>query len=334
MKIAIHHTEVSFSDRWVSYCVQKNISYKLVDCYKDNIIQQLSDCDALMWHFHNASPKDTLFAKQLLNSVAASGKKIFPDYNTMWHFDDKVGQKYLLEAVAAPMVTSYVFYTKKEAIEWVNSTGFPKVFKLRSGASSANVRLVKSRQEAVRLVNKAFGKGFSQYDPWPNFTERIRKFKHGKASLFNVFKGFIRLFYTTEFAKVAGNEKGYIYFQDFIPGNDCDVRIIVIGQKAFAMQRMVRENDFRASGSGITFYKRELFDEQTVKIAFDLTRQLNAQCLAFDFVYKEGAPLILEISYGFAIQVYDACEGYWDSEMNWHKGKFIPQNWMVDLTIK
>ena len=334
MKIAIHHTEVSFSDRWVSYCVQKNISYKLVDCYKDNIIQQLSDCDALMWHFHNASPKDTLFAKQLLNSVAASGKKIFPDYNTMWHFDDKVGQKYLLEAVAAPMVTSYVFYTKKEAIEWVNSTGFPKVFKLRSGASSSNVRLVKSRQEAARLVNQAFGKGFSQYDPWPNFTERIRKFKHGKASLFNVFKGFIRLFYTTEFAKVAGNEKGYIYFQDFIPGNDCDVRIIVIGQKAFAMQRMVRENDFRASGSGITFYKRELFDEQTVKIAFDLTRQLNAQCLAFDFVYKEGAPLILEISYGFAIQVYDACEGYWDSEMNWHKGKFIPQNWMVDLTIK
>ena len=334
MKIAIHHTEVSFSDRWVSYCVQKNISYKLVDCYKDNIIQQLSDCDALMWHFHNASPKDTLFAKQLLNSVAASGKKIFPDYNTMWHFDDKVGQKYLLEAIAAPMVTSYVFYTKKEAMDWVNSTGFPKVFKLRSGASSSNVRLVKSRQEAARLVNQAFGKGFSQYDPWPNFTERIRKFKHGKASLFNVFKGFIRLFYTTEFAKVAGNEKGYIYFQDFIPGNDCDVRIIVIGQKAFAMQRMVRENDFRASGSGITFYKRELFDEQTVKIAFDLTRQLNAQCLAFDFVYKEGAPLILEISYGFAIQVYDACEGYWDSEMNWHKGKFIPQNWMVDLTIK
>ena len=77
MKIAIHHTEVSFSDRWVSYCVQKNIPYKLVDCYKDNIIQQLSDCDALMWHFHNASPKDTLFAKQLLYSVAASGKKYF-----------------------------------------------------------------------------------------------------------------------------------------------------------------------------------------------------------------------------------------------------------------
>ena len=334
MKIAIHHTEVSFSDRWVNYCIQENIPYKLVDCYKDDIIQQLEGCDALMWHFHNASPKDSLFAKQLLFSVAAAGKKIFPDYNTMWHFDDKVGQKYLLEAIAAPMVTSFVFYTKKEAMDWVNSTGFPKVFKLRSGASSANVRLVKSRQEAIRLVNQAFGKGFKQYDPWPNFKERLRKFKHGNASLFNVFKGFIRLFYTTDFAKVAGREKGYIYFQEFIPDNDCDIRVIVIGQKAFAIKRMVRENDFRASGGGNILFDKALIDEASVRTALEVSERLGGQCLAYDFVFKEGKPLIIEISYGFAYGAYDACPGYWDSTLNWHEGKFNPQQWMVDLILQ
>lgn len=330
MKIAIHPTKGSFSDRWIAYCEKEGIPYKIVDCYKNDIIRQLEDCTALMWHFHHASPRATLVAKQLLYSVAASGKKVFPDFNTVWHFDDKVGQKYLLEQLGAPLIASYVFYTKEEALEWVNSTSFPKVFKLRSGSSSNNVKLVTSKEAAVHLVNQAFGKGFSQYNAWPNFKERIRKFKHGKTSFGNVAKGFIRLFYTTEFAKVAGREKGYIYFQEFIENNDCDIRIIVVDEKAFAIKRMVRENDFRASGSGTILYDKGLFDIETVKVALDVTRKLNAQCLAYDFVYKNGKPLIVEISYGYDNKAYDPCEGYWDKNLNWHEGQFISQNWMVD----
>jgi glutathione synthase/RimK-type ligase-like ATP-grasp enzyme len=264
-------------------------------------------------------------------SVAESGKKIFPDYKTMWHFDDKVGQKYLLEAINAPIVPSYVFYTKKEAIEWINNTSFPKVFKLRSGSSSENVRLVRSKEEAFSLVSQAFGKGFTHYDAWPNFKERIRKYKNGKTNIKDVSKGFARLFYTTDFAKVAGREKGYIYFQEFIENNDSDIRIIVIDRKAFAIKRMVRENDFRASGSGNILFDKDLIGLESVKVAFDVSRRLNAQCLAYDFVYKNGKPLIIEISYGFANTAYDPCPGYWDENLDWHEGRFNPQNWMVDL---
>src|SRR4051812_11768675 len=101
-RIAIHKTEGTFSDRWIAYCEKQSIPYKIVDCYSSDIIKQLQDCTALMWHFHHASPKATLFAKQLMYSVSAAGKKVFPDIDTVWHFDDKVGQKYLLEAIDAP----------------------------------------------------------------------------------------------------------------------------------------------------------------------------------------------------------------------------------------
>ena len=247
--IAIHHSEGTFSNRWIAYCEKEGIPYKIVDCYQSNIILQLADCNALMWHFHHASPKATLFAKQLLYAVAASGKKVFPDYNTAWHFDDKVGQKYLLEAIGAPLVQSDVFYTKKEALNWVNNNHFPKVFKLRGGAGSANVRLARSQAEAIALVNRAFGKGFSQYDGWSNLKERIRKYKNGKTTLTDVFKGVVRLLYTTDFAKVAGRDKGYIYFQEFIENNDCDIRIIVIGEKAFAIKRLMRVNPRYPTGA-------------------------------------------------------------------------------------
>ena len=101
-----------------------------------------------------------MFAKQLLYSLQASGKKVFPDFNTCWHFDDKVGQKVFIGGYRCPVSLPSVFYSKKKAIEWAKNTTFPKVFKLRGGAGSANVRLVRTRGQAIRLIKKAFGSGF------------------------------------------------------------------------------------------------------------------------------------------------------------------------------
>jgi glutathione synthase/RimK-type ligase-like ATP-grasp enzyme len=333
MKIGIHDSRGFFSDRWIRYCEDKGISYKLVDCYGTDIIKQLDDCDALMWHFNHKGPKESKFAKQLLFALQASGKTVFPDYNTMWHFDDKVAQKYLLEGTQAPMPASHVFYSSREAMVWAKHTTYPKVFKLRNGAGSDNVRLVRNKADAISLINKAFGKGFRQYDAWRNLKERIRKFGTGKTTMRDVLKGVVRLVYTTDYDRVTGREVGYIYFQDFIPGNDSDVRVIIIGDKAFAIKRMVRENDFRASGSGTILYDKGLFDEETIRLSFEVSYKLKAQCMAYDFVYLDGKPMIVEISYGFSMSGYDDCPGYWDKELNWIEGKFNPYGWMIEYLI-
>jgi hypothetical protein len=131
-----------------------------------------------------------------------------------------------------------------------------------------------------------------------------------------------------------GREKGYVYFQDFIPNNNCDIRIIVIGDKAFGIKRMVRENDFRASGSGLIRYEKENFDIKTVRLAFEISAKLHSQCIGYDFVYDNGIPLIAEISYGFIKEVYYPCVGYWDKNLNWHEGTFNPQAWMVEDLIR
>ncbi len=334
MKIGIHKAKGSFSERWIPYCEANGINYKLVDCYSTDIMQQLSDCDALMWHFNHKGSKESKFAKQLLFSVQKSGKKVFPDYNTVWHFDDKVAQKYLLEAIGAPLAPAHVFYSKKEALEWAIQTDYPIVCKLRNGAGSDNVRLVKSIREAKRLINRAFGKGFKQYNAWGNLKERIRKYKSGKTTLWNVVKGIIRIFHTTEYARVTGKEVGYVYFQEFIPQNNYDIRVCIVANKAFAIKRMVRENDFRASGSGSILYDKKHFDDDTIRTAFEVSKKLQDQCMAYDFVYKDGKPLIVEISYGFAIEGYDACVGYWDEDLTWHEGAFNPYGWMVEDIVE
>jgi len=334
MKIAIHHRPGSFSDRWITYCAEKGIDHKLVNCYDSNIMLQLKDCDALMWHFSHVDYKDVLFAKQLLYSVAQSGKKTFPDYKTCWHFDDKVGQKYLFEVIGSHLVPSYVFYSREDAKKWIETTTFPKVFKLRNGSASQNVKLVNSSNHARKLVKQAFGKGFTQFDRVGHLKETIRKYREGKMPLMGIFKAVGRLFISTKFAKMHSKESGYIYFQDFIPNNKFDIRVIVIAGKAFAAKRIVRKNDFRASGSGNILYQKEQIPIDSIKLAFQLTNNLQTQCVAFDFLYNDaGNPVVIEMSYGFPTFATDPCIGYWDDAYKFHGGSFIAQNWMVESIL-
>lgn len=335
MKIAIHNGGGSFTSRWIKYCKAQGVDYKLVNAYDFDIMKQLDDCDAFMWHCSHINYKDALFAKQLLYSVEASGKKVFPNPQSVWHFDDKVGQKYLLEAIGAPLVSSYIFYSRKDALNWIGSTSFPKVFKLRGGAGSQNVFLVKSKSQAKKLINRAFGKGFAQYEGVSNLKERWRKYRLGKTDIKDVMKGVVRLLLKPEYARMHGTEKGYVYFQEFIPNNYFDLRIIVVGDKAFGIKRLCRENDFRASGSGSILYEKNELDERCVQIAFDLSHRLGFQSMGYDFVFDESyKPLIVEMCFGYIASCYDKCSGYWTEDMMWHEGdNFDFCGWMVENLI-
>ena len=330
--LAIHHSPISFSTRWIRYCESKGIPYRLVNCYDTDIVQQLADCEALLWHHHHANEKDILFARQLLFALETAGKKVFPDFRTAWHFDDKIGQKYLLEAIGAPFVPAHIFYEEATALDWIHRTTFPKVFKLRKGAGSINVQLVATAAEAETLTRKAFSSGFSHTNllPWQ---EVYLKVKQGKLPLTALVKRTIRKLAPTPFARVSGRERGYVYFQDFIPGNTFDIRVVVVGNRAFAIKRLVRPGDFRASGGGEISYDPSGIPVEAVARSFAINRRLQSQCLALDFVLSNGEPLVVEISFGFLPEGYDACTGYWNEQLQWQEGPFNPYGWMIDALL-
>jgi glutathione synthase/RimK-type ligase-like ATP-grasp enzyme len=265
-----------------------------------------------------------------LYSLEHSGKVVFPDFRTNWHFDDKVGQKYLLESIGAPLVKTYIFFKRQDAFIWLKTARFPLVFKLRTGAGSFNVKLIKTKQHAKRIIKTAFSRGFSNINSLAALKETIRKKRIGKANNTELLKRIGHLLVPPDYSKVLDKEWGYVYFQDFISDNHYDIRIIVIGERSFAIKRLVRENDFRASGSGNILYAKEHFDENTIALSFLLAEKLKMQCVAFDFVFQNGNPFLLEISYGFVPDGYKNCVGYWDAKMNWHEGKFNPYGWMVE----
>ena len=100
MKLAIHQEPGTFSDRWIPYCQENDISYVIVDCYASDIVEQLREVNCLLWHWHLADSGSHLFARQLTASVEAMGIHVFTNSTTSWHYDDKIAQKYLFEALA------------------------------------------------------------------------------------------------------------------------------------------------------------------------------------------------------------------------------------------
>lgn len=333
MKIAIHNGK-GFNKKWIEYCEKQGKDYKVVNCYKSTIIKDLEDCDALMWHFHHENPTDMLIARQLLFALQTSGKKVFPDFHTSWHFDDKIGQKYLFESIGAPLVPSYVFYSKEEALTFLKGCSLPIVFKLRSGSASHHVKLITSRKKGFRMIYKSFGRGYRKFDNWAYFMERIRKYREGYSNFSGVLKGFGRLFIIPTSLRSRPMERGYVYLQEFIPDNDHDIRVIVIGDKAFALKRLVRSHDFRASGSGNLRFEKELFSNELIQLAFDIGKRTKNQCAAMDFLHRDKKPLLVEISFGFPAKNFiEGCIGYWDRDLSWHEGEFNPYGWMVETVL-
>lgn len=288
-----------------------------------------------MWHFHQGNHTDNIIAKQILFALEHTGFKVFPNFKTAWHFDDKVAQKYLFESIGAPLVPSYVFYDKKEALNWANQTSFPKVFKLRGGAGSQNVKLIYTNKQAHNTIIKAFGKGFSKYDKWGSLKERWFKFQMKKMPFSEVLKGIVRLIYEPVYSRWGANEVGYVYFQDFIPNLNCDYRIIVIDNKILAIKKFIRKNDFRASGSGNLAFEPNLFPIEMLELAKKSANKLSLQSAAFDFIIDNVIIKLVEVSYGFPSENFaNDCLGYWDEDLIWQEGKFNPYGWMIESELK
>jgi hypothetical protein len=332
IRLAIEASSSERNPRWEESCRALNIEYEIVDCYATGIISVLRSFGGLIWPFSNHSHTDLLMARHVIASAERMGVAVFPNIDTCWHFDDKIAQKYALEAVKAPLVPSYVFYTLPDALAWLKAAQYPLVRKLRRGAWSTNVGLVRDFGEARQYCERMFGEGISPAPaPFADSRRRITQMLTDPGVLWRRTTGLVsHLRQSRAQRRQLPIERGYVYFQEFIPDNTHDVRITVVGDRAWGFTREVRPGDFRASGSGRIGYDRERIPLECVRIAFEMSAALHSQSTAFDFVMNAaGKPMILEMSYGYqAAAVYNA-PGHWSPDGQWHEGHTWPQTAIV-----
>jgi hypothetical protein len=125
--------------------------------------------------------------------------------------------------------------------------------------------------------------------------------------------------------------------QEFLPGNDFDTRITVIGERAFAFRRHNRPGDFRASGSGRIDWDLSAIAPDALRLAFRTARTLHTQSLAVDVLRRDGEPVIGEISYYYEGWAVASCPGHWTlagtcdaGELSCISGPMLPEDAILE----
>jgi glutathione synthase/RimK-type ligase-like ATP-grasp enzyme len=320
------HHSTSWNDAWLEYCADQDIPHELIDWRALDAFDDLAKHDVVLWHYSHYSADEMRFARNILVALKASGCTVFPDVYDADHFDDKVAQAYLLKGLGFDAPKNYPLHGHGAVETWLREVGtFPVVAKLRAGSGSSNVMLLKNAVQLRRYARRMFGRGLNSK---PGTIFKVRSNLATARSLNDIFKRLKRapeFLFSLRNAMRRERERGYVYLQEFIPGVDYDLKVVVIGDQLSFIGRAVRKDDFRASGGGGLFYDRALVTPALIETAFQAADVLQSDCTGFDMIIdpRNGRPVILEICYGFSHTALLQAGGHFDREGIWHN---VPLN--------
>lgn len=321
----------SFSKRWVARLREAGHEPVLVDANRPDFFEQVKACDGFMWTILQPTYSRHFGRRVLAALEHTTNIPVFPSWKTVWHFDDKIGQYYLLQAAGFPTPATWVFWHRHEAIDFCRKAKYPLVVKLASGIMSRNVELLHNVGEAEYWINRMFGEGLVLLDK-PKIETLDGARRRVRDTLRLLVKGLPP--YPAPNSEI---QRGYALFQEFLPGNDYDTRLVVVGRRAFAYRRLNRPGDFRASGSGHRDWDPSRIDPALVRLGFAIQRTLGSQSLSIDGLCRDGRPVIGEISYVYATWPVAECPGHWElrgdpaeGELQWVEGSVWPEDAILD----
>lgn len=279
------------------------LRYESVDLDGADWLDVVQPFDVILWKPAVMGPQAaTHFKEKIYFLQRHLGKLTVPNYETIWHFESKIAQSYLFAHEKVPTARTTVSFDYYDAQRALRAQPLPLVFKEPYGAASSNVKLVRGEAEAERLLVDRFASQLAD-------EARAKTGSRVGAALSGVLE---RWLWSKLFDEAMGIEHFRpVYWQEFLPGNDADLRVTAIGdQYAVAFWRKNRPNDFRASGSGRIDYERSV-PIDVVERCLDLNRRFDFDSMSYDLVRSGDDFVVLEMSYAYLDSaVYNAGRHY------------------------
>ena len=233
------------------------------------------------------------------------GRRVFPNWSTFWHYDNKRAQAYFFRRYGVPSPETFVSFLEEDARTYLEGRALPLVSKRAGGASSDEVRSLVDTRAARRELRRVFSR--------PPLTRALARLG-------------------ISLRMSSRSQSGYVLWQEMVPGNRRDLRVTVIGRRyAFAYYRNNRPGDFRASGSGLIDYEVPT-PTREMCYCIGLCREHDFDSMAFDIVYRGDQFQILEMSYAFVDRLIHQVPGHYtleDGQLQFHPGHVWPQELVV-----
>jgi glutathione synthase/RimK-type ligase-like ATP-grasp enzyme len=238
------------------------------------------------------------YIEDIILGLELSGAKAIPSYKYLRANNNKVFMEIVRDL--SPLnemknIISRYYGTAEDAINNVEDISYPVVIKGAGGAGSKRVALAKNRIELKSKVKTLASS--------PNLKEDIRdyfrKIKH---------RGY----------RMQSRHRRKFILQNFIPELQNDWKVLIFGSKFFIVERNIRKNDFRASGSGLEkmlFGTKSSVPEGIFEIAKKIKDNLNVPNISLDFAFYNDKFFLLEFQtlyFGSSGQSRSDCCFYFD----------------------
>lgn len=332
VKIAIAKDWMGWYSKFSS-AIQKSIidgeyiDYQIIEINSHDWIEKIQDFHVVLWNPNLMGIRLASHYKEKVYFLEKILKKIvFPNYNTIWHFESKIAQSYLFKEFGIKTPYTFSSFHYEDAYKKLLDEKLPIVLKKSEGSASRYVQLVSNRKWLFIFLEKTFCNQL-----WAQYRSGASKIKF-------IYKYFHKRWFWYSFLSRLGFHygDGVVYWQDYIQNNDADLRITVIGDRyAYGFWRKNRPNDFRASGSGRIDYITPV-PESMLIYCKEINKKFELDSMAYDLLISNETFVINEMSYSYLDRALYNSPGYYiyNKDKITYLSKHVwPQELWVELLI-
>jgi glutathione synthase/RimK-type ligase-like ATP-grasp enzyme len=230
------------------------------------------------------------------------GKSCYPSSAHARLYEDKCLEAHISKATGIPFAKTFVSHDKVDAFHIIENLKFPFVSKIVPSSGSQGVELVHDINQAREIIKQVFS------------------ISGRKTHL------------------ISYRQKDFIYFQEYIPNDGYDYRVIVVGNWVFGFDRKVPSGDFRASG--MHTWEKKALSEESMRIALKVNEVIKSPVLAVDMLrgldgiytiielsplYQMDSPEELLVNEVPGVYVFDS-----DGSYHFEKGRY----WVAELALR
>lgn len=204
------------------------------------------------------------FIEDIVAYLELSGARVIPAHKYLRANNNKVFMELLRKSFENDKMNSMsakVFGSLEEAEKAMPVLSYPLVYKQAAGAMSEGVGLAKTESE-LRDGIKKIARTKNLFQEW---WEKGRGFKY------------------SDYIQQSKFRNKFI-LQSFVPGLSGDYKVLVFGSKYYVLKRDTKKDDFRASGSGIRNYVKEI-PEGMLAYAGMCFETLDVPCASLDIAF-------------------------------------------------
>lgn len=245
--------------RYARFLEKNSFPYGIYAIQRQDWLEKAGDFDVIVGVISNASFHLEEIRRKYYVLETLLKKVCFPSMQDTCLYEDKILEAHLSKIYGIPFVPTYVSHEKEDALRMIESLEYPVISKVNPSSSSVGVELIRSQAQARNIVNQVFS-------------------NNGRK---------IHIVYS--------RQKNYIYFQQFIPNDGYDLRVIVVGNRVFGYYRKAPKDDFRASG--MHHEEKRSLPAEAMKIARKVNQAVKSPQLVVDMLHgQDGNYYINEYS--------------------------------------